>query len=222
MNTVAGISTSLGTRDKIAAMDSDWLPYVTSAQKSCLIENGVRKIHYNLPDGKEMVEEYSMETDVLQRRIWKVSNSIRGEKWMVEIGDPIAQFDNVDAVGIKENSTAPTLTKRITKKSIEWRIRNLPYPKDVYSVTVDSDGITVRTSNKKYFKKITVPELEKVGLKPEESSLTFHHQFNTLIITYKKPTKVLEMDAKILQLVKSVSPTKVPDIKDAPEQCRPS
>lgn len=77
----------------------------------------------------------------------------------------------------------PTLTKRITKKSIEWRIRNLPYPRDVYSVTADDEGITVRTSNKKYFKKISVPELDRAGLKTEDSHLTFTHQFNTLIIT---------------------------------------
>ncbi|XP_034245227.1 protein DPCD isoform X2 [Thrips palmi] len=183
---------------------------------------GVRKIHYKLPDGKEMVEEYNISTDVIQRRMWKAFDPFRGEKWNVELGDPLAQLDNVDSIGIKENSTAPTLTKRITKKSIEWRIRNLPYPRDVYSVEADDEGITVRTSNKKYFKKINVPELERAGLKTDNSLLSFTHQFNTLIITYKKPTKVTEMETKILEMAKLVSPTKVPDLKDAPSECRPS
>lgn len=66
---------------------------------------GVRKIHYKLSDGKEMVEEYSMSTDVLQRRMWKVFDPFRGEKWDVELGDPLAQLESVDSIGIKENST---------------------------------------------------------------------------------------------------------------------
>lgn len=77
-----------------------------SGLNSQIIVSGVRKIHYALPDGKEMVEEYNMETDVLLRRIWKVSQAMRGEKWVVEIGDPIPQLDNLDSIGIKENATA--------------------------------------------------------------------------------------------------------------------
>lgn len=78
----------------------------------------------------------------------------------------------------------PFITKRITKKSLEWRIRNLPYPENVYSVTAEQDGtITVRTSNKKYFKKIHVPDLERIGLKPEQERISFMHRYNTLIIT---------------------------------------
>lgn len=51
-------------------------------------------------------------------------------------------------------------------------------------MTAEDDGtITVRTTNKKYFKKISVPDLERVGAKPERDRLSFNHQFNTLIIT---------------------------------------
>ena len=41
--------------------------------------------------------------------------------------------------------------RKDTKNSFQWRIRNLPYPKDVYSVTADCDNrvIIIRTSNKK-------------------------------------------------------------------------
>lgn len=61
----------------------------------------------------------------------------------------------------------------------------MPYPVNVYSVTADSDEgcLIVRTSNKKYFKKLTVPELERANLKPEQDRIKFSHQFNTLIIT---------------------------------------
>lgn len=90
-----------------------------------------------------------------------------------------------EKLGIDGNSLfQPFVSRRITKVSLEWRIRNLPYPKDVYSVTAEDDGtITVRTSNKKYFKKLVVPDLVRAGLKPETERISFAHQFNTLIIT---------------------------------------
>lgn len=71
---------------------------------------------------------------------------------------------------------------------MEWRIRNLPYPVQVYSVTVDQDNksIIIRTSNKKYFKKLTIPELERVNVAPQQDKLSFTHKFNTLIITVSK------------------------------------
>ena len=76
------------------------------------------------------------------------------------------------------------MTRRVTKTALEWRIRNLTYPKNIYSVTAEDDGtLTVKTSNKKYFKKIVVPDLERIGLKPEQDRISFTHQYNTLIIT---------------------------------------
>lgn len=68
---------------------------------------GKRKFHYKFPDGGEMAEEYSMETNVLVRRAWKKKNPIRGAgEWEVEIGDPEPQFGAADDIGIKENSSA--------------------------------------------------------------------------------------------------------------------
>lgn len=77
------------------------------------------------------------------------------------------------------------MTKRLTKTGIEWRIRNLPYPLDNYIVSANPEGnsITVKTKNKKFFKNIPVPDLDRLGLKPEQSRIEIAHQFNTLIIT---------------------------------------
>ena len=77
------------------------------------------------------------------------------------------------------------MTKRITKNCIEWRIRNLPYPIDVYSVTTNDDerAIIVRTTNKKYFKRISIPELVRCELLPDQQLISIRHQYNTLIIT---------------------------------------
>lgn len=81
----------------------------------------------------------------------------------------------------------PFLTKRITRNNIEWRIRNLPFPIEVYSVSADKEkkAIVVRTTNKKYFKEIQVHELNRCGLLPEQQAITITHQHNTLIISVK-------------------------------------
>lgn len=63
----------------------------------------------------------------------------------------------------------------------------MPYPQNVYSVTAEDDNtITVRTTNKKYFKKIIVPDLERAGLKVVQDRISFTHQYSTLIITVRE------------------------------------
>lgn len=53
------------------------------------------------------------------------------------------------------------------------------YPQEVYSVEIDNNQIVVRTSNKKYFKKIDLPDVKTVLEKPK---LTWTYQNQTLII----------------------------------------
>ncbi|KZC11461.1 PREDICTED: protein DPCD [Dufourea novaeangliae] len=176
-----------------------WLNLIQTAQKTAIIQDGKRKIHFLLEDGREMVEEYHIETNVLVRRAWKETGKLgQNVGWNVEIGDPEPMQNNIEVCGIQESSNAPSISRRITKTSLEWRIRNLPYPLNVYSVTAEGDGtITVRTSNKKYFKKLVVPDLERVELKPEQDRISVTHQYNTLIITYKKPPALLEFEKKV-------------------------
>ena len=70
----------------------------------------------------------------------------------------------------------------------QWRIRNLSYHADVYSVSVDHEKqeIVVRTSNKKYYKRIQVPDLLRYDLKLEDDLLSWKHQHSTMIISYRK------------------------------------
>ncbi|EFN81758.1 Protein DPCD [Harpegnathos saltator] len=146
-----------------------------------------------------MVEEYNIDTNVVVRRAWRRRNNFgKVNGWSIEIGEPDVIEQN-EAYEIRESSNTPVVVRRITKHSLEWRIRNLSYPKDVYSVTAEEDGtITVRTSNKKYFKKLEVPDLKRIGLKPEQDNITFKHYLNTLIIMYKKPAKLLDVENLIL------------------------
>jgi len=184
-------------------MTSDsWFNVIQNARKTSIIEDGKRKVHFLMEDGKEMVEEYNMDTNVVVRRAWKEKNNFGTDTgWTVEVGDPERKPNDIEIYGIEERN-APFITRRITKTGLEWRIRNLSYPESVYSVTAENDGtMTVRTSNKKYFKKIRIPDLERIGLKPTQQRISFHHQYNTLIISYKKPPQLLDMEKKILAMV---------------------
>ncbi|XP_025075461.1 protein DPCD [Pogonomyrmex barbatus] len=182
---------------------NSWLNIIQNAMKTAVIEDGKRKVHFLLENGKEMVEEYNLDTNVVVRRAWKAKNGFGTNiGWTIEVGDPEIKVDNIEIYGIQESSNAPIITRRITKTSLEWRIRNLPYPESVYSVTAEPDDtMTIRTSNKKYFKKIKIPDLERIGLKPEQQRISFRHQYNTLIITYKKPPQLLDVEKKILTTV---------------------
>ncbi|KAK2584093.1 hypothetical protein KPH14_006536 [Odynerus spinipes] len=196
------------------ATDS-WLQRIQNAKKTAIIQDGKRKVHFHMEDGKEMVEEYNMDTNVLVRRAWREKGKLGQDVgWAVEVGDPEPKQNNLETYGIEESSSTPFITRRITKTSLEWRIRNLPYPKDVYSVTAEDDNtITIRTSNKKYFKKIKVPDLERIGVKLEQDRITFTHQYNTLIITYKKPSALLDLEKKILNEILPLKATREGEVQ---------
>nr|XP_025129822.1 protein DPCD isoform X1 [Bubalus bubalis] len=100
----------------------------------------------------------------------------------------------------------PIFVRKDTKMSFQWRIRNLPYPKDVYNVCVDQKErcVVVRTTNKKYYKKFSIPDLERYQLPLDESSLSFAHANSTLIISYQKPKEVLVAESELQKELKKV------------------
>lgn len=55
----------------------------------------------------------------------------------------------------------------------------------------------LKTTNKKYYKRIDVPDMKRAGDLPlEESELAWKYQNNTVIISYDKPAKVIEIEKK--------------------------
>ncbi|XP_013191136.2 protein DPCD isoform X1 [Amyelois transitella] len=196
-----------------------WYKSLMGAEKSCLKEDKIKKVHYKFEDGREMVEEYNTDTEVLLRRAWKVKGKLGGEgKWEVEVGDPIPDATpNTETAEIIESQDQPILTRRNTRVNLEWRIRNLPYPLETYSISANNDEkcIIVRTTNKKYFKKLQVPEIARLGQPLEQANIQSTHQFNTLIIMYKKPQQLLDMDKEWFEELKKVKP-----IKDVPNDCK--
>uniref|UniRef100_A0A8C0K7K7 Protein DPCD n=1 Tax=Canis lupus dingo TaxID=286419 RepID=A0A8C0K7K7_CANLU len=166
-----------------------WLECLRTAEKTALLQDGRRKVHYLFPDGKEMAEEYDEKTGELLVRKWRVKSALGAlGQWQIEVGEPA--FLGAGSLGpefIKENNANPIFMRKDTKMSFQWRIRNLPYPKDVYSVCVDQKErcIIVRTTNKKYYKKFSIPDLDRHQLPVDGSLLSFAHANCTLIISVR-------------------------------------
>ncbi|KAF3687301.1 Protein DPCD [Channa argus] len=192
-----------------------WIDILKSSKKTALIQDGKRKIHYLFTDGKEMAEEFDLKTDELIVRKWRHKSTLGAQgQWQVEVGEPLtAPVASLDSV-IKENCSNPSFMRKDTKTSFQWRIRNLPYPKDVFSVSVDPSErcIIIKTSNKKYYKKFGIPDLDRCQLPLDSSALSFTHANNTLIVSYKKPKEILTIEQELLKELKKLKGTGEGDV----------
>ncbi|KAM4583971.1 protein DPCD isoform 1-T2 [Odontesthes bonariensis] len=185
-----------------------WIDILKSSKKTALIHDGKRKIHYLFTDGKEMAEEYDLKTDELIVRKWchKSTLGVQGS-WQVEVGEPlVSPAVSLDSDVIKESFCNPVLMRKDSKTSFQWRIRNLPYPIDVFSVFAEPSErcIVIKTSNKKYYKKFSVPDLDRSQLSLDNSALSFTHANNTLIVSYKKPKDILTLEQELLKELKKM------------------
>ena len=90
--------------------------------------------------------------------------------------------------------------RKDTKDRFEWRIRNLPYPKETYIIEVDHNKqqIVLKTTNKKYYKRIDIPDLKRLNMVMEESSIAWKYANNTVIISYDKPDAVKKKELEML------------------------
>ena len=105
----------------------------------------------------------------------------------------------------------PVCVREDGPRHFRWRIRQLWYAADVFSVSIDhkEQCIVIRTSNHKseitlsitpepstsvvrYYKRLTIPEMKINGLPLDEASLSWKHEMSTLLLSYKKPVPVLE------------------------------
>ncbi|XP_028937128.1 protein DPCD isoform X1 [Ornithorhynchus anatinus] len=185
-----------------------WLDGLRAAEKTALLQDGRRKVHYLFPDGKEMAEEYDVKTSVLLARKWRLKNALGAVgQWQVEVGEPPAPAGGVPGSElIKESSSNPIFLRKDTKTSFQWRIRNLPYPKEVYGVGVDQKErcCIIRTTNKKYYKKFTIPDMDRYQLPLDGAALSFAYANCTLIITYQKPKEILAAEEELQKELKKV------------------
>lgn len=199
-------------------MASHWVETLRTARKTALLQDGRRKVHYTFSDGKELVEEYDEKTDDLVVRKWRRKTQLGGQTpWEIEIGTEHSPPSNMTAMDISESLSNPALCRKDTSRAFQWRIRNLPYPLETYDLRVEDDHIVVRTTNKKYFKRIEIPDMKREGLKLAQADLTYAHANNTLIIQYKKPMKILNIHETIVHELKQLKISKEGDA-----DCRPS
>jgi len=121
----------------------------------------------------------------------------REAKWVVEVGEANEANAQGEGLTISASSDQPIMVRRDTKENFQWRVRNIPYPLEVYQITVDENAnqIIVRTSNKKWFKRISVPDMDRMHLKLVQSNVSFTHANRTLVISYAKPASILEAEA---------------------------
>ncbi|XP_060082437.1 protein DPCD-like [Ylistrum balloti] len=200
-------------------MAEKWISQLNSAHKTCIVQEGRRKIHFTFTDGNEMAEEYDQRSGELVIRKWRRKGTFgsKGTTWDFEIGEQLLP-KNLDSEGMMESSSNPIFVRKDTKEAFQWRIRNIPYPLQVYSVTVDDDKhkLVIRTSNKKYYKKFGISDMERIGMLLSQDNINTAHANNTLIVTYKKPKEILEMEKKISEEMRKLKASKDGDVDCTP------
>ncbi|XP_053306270.1 protein DPCD [Spea bombifrons] len=185
----------------------NWLESLKAAKKTALVQDGKRKVHYLFSDGKEMAEEYDAKTHELLVRKWRQKSSLGAYgQWEFEVGEAPLSGSALQQDFLKESSANPVFIRKDTKTSFQWRIRNLPYPKEVYNVSIDKTDrcCVIRTTNKKYYKKFSIPDLDRCQLDLNDSALSFAHANNTLIVTYQKPKEILSIEEGLAKELKSM------------------
>ncbi|KAJ3129484.1 hypothetical protein HK098_001251 [Nowakowskiella sp. JEL0407] len=179
------------------AADTVKTPIGNRVQTYFAVENGRNKFFSAFTDGSELIEEYDSRSDDLIVRKWR-RKSILGAPlpWEYEVGESEEKPSQIIMMesGIKESCNTPKIIRRDTTTHFTWTIKNLPYPKNVYCLQVEKFWIVVRTSNKKYFTKLKISDLERHGIELDNSFVSFDWANNTLSVWYRKPQKILEND----------------------------
>ena len=132
-------------------------------KSTAMASDGKVKVHTTWADGSEQVEEYDQKTEQLLTRKLRKKSSVGGEgPWEFEIGEAPPRPSEV---GIVENPDNPVCVRRDTRRQFQWRVRNIAFPVEVYQVTVSPEehSVTIRTSNKKWYKKLIIPDTQRSG-----------------------------------------------------------
>lgn len=99
-----------------------WIEYIKNAEKTSFISGKLRRIHYKMTDGAEMLEEYSMDTGILVKRGWKkkcdilcteLADDINSTQynWDIELGEKIQPLKSSEFL-VKESMSEVSRSQR--------------------------------------------------------------------------------------------------------------
>ena len=74
---------------------------------------------------------------LIKVRKWKKPKEFGEATWEFEIGQPTDIKFNPEQDLLAPSNANPVFIRKDTENRFEWRIRNLPYPKEVYSIEID-------------------------------------------------------------------------------------
>ncbi|KAA6402624.1 MAG: putative Protein DPCD [Streblomastix strix] len=195
-------------------------PDLSGGKKTAFVVEGRRKIHTVWEDlgGIEMAEEYDLSNDELLIRKFKKPTPIGGEGvWVYEIGEP--PINPRGDKEIMESVNAPQFYRCDKPEQFLFKVRNISYPLKTYSVVVEKQELILRTSNKKYYKRFRITDMDRMRLPLEQNALTLSHDGNTLYIRYKKPTIIVEKERKAKEERMKLKEQRPP--KDGDVDCNP-
>ena len=89
---------------------------------------------------------------------------------------------------IRLHEIKPQFSRLDTSDCFQWRVRNLPYEESTYNISIDASDnkIVIRTTNKKYYKRFGIPEMDVLKMKLDIDDVSWYHRNNALVISVRK------------------------------------
>jgi len=173
---------------------------VPGGKKTAINKDGVQRIQSVFQDGSECIEDFDIKTQLCVLRKWRRMNKLgRLTDWEIEIGEDASQqgLQRAEVVaGLYASGSTPQVIRQDVDEFFVFRITNMPWEESNYIVHVEENDIVLRTANRKYFKRMHISDLDRLGLQHMEQFLRLRHQNNTLLIFYKKPPQVMMTEKK--------------------------
>ncbi|NWI67121.1 DPCD protein, partial [Todus mexicanus] len=179
-----------------------WLERLRAASKTALLQDGKRKIHYLFEDGQEMAEEYDVKSGQLVSRKWREKSTLGGSgKWHVEVGEPTSPLlGALDHAASEQESCSD---RQPEAQATVWLAKSLPSSSALH-FRHTSSSFPYRLTESGYYKKFSIPDLDRYQLPLDAAALSFTHANNTLIITYQKPKEILDAEEQLQKELKKI------------------
>ncbi|KAL0235756.1 hypothetical protein GEMRC1_002338 [Eukaryota sp. GEM-RC1] len=174
-----------------------------------VVADGRYKVHCTYPDQTEMVEEYDVNSLLLLVRKWRTTTRLGGKSsYHYEIGAPPRLNSEEELLSAR----GPEFIRQDTDSHFCWRVFNAPWSLGTYDISVSPEErkIYIRTTNKKYFKAFSIPDLDRLNLPYVSNFLNVTWANNVLTITYIKPNVIREMEMRQRMELKKASQEQPP------------